>query len=103
GVPNLLTASQMTGTTPSVKVSNIVIAAPLSAPTSRPIMPQNVDNLLYDDDDVNVVEYNKAHQPITEPTEAISYDEVTKGETNPEPVDKESGRLSHDEEDGHKD
>ncbi|KAK6496307.1 hypothetical protein TWF481_002332 [Arthrobotrys musiformis] len=96
GVPNLLTAAQMNGTTPSVKVSNIVIAAPLPAPTSRPIAPQNDDSLLYDDD--NVAEYNKTHQPATEPTETVSYeDEVLKIEKDPEPAEKESGRLSYDD------
>ncbi|TGJ68292.1 hypothetical protein EYR41_007351 [Orbilia oligospora] len=96
GVPNLLTASQMTGIAPSVKVSNIVIAAPLPAPTSRPMVPQDVDNLLYDDD--NVVEYNKTHQPPTEPIDATSYDEVTKPENNTELAGKEPGSLSYDDE-----
>ncbi|KAK6502335.1 hypothetical protein TWF506_002916 [Arthrobotrys conoides] len=91
----------MTGTTPSVKVSNIVIAAPLPAPTSRPIIPQDVDNLLYDDD--NVVEYNKIHQLTTKPTEPISYDEFTKPEKDIELVDKESGRLPSDDENGQND
>ncbi|KAK6522142.1 hypothetical protein TWF281_002708 [Arthrobotrys megalospora] len=85
----------MAGTTPSVKVSSIVIAAPTPAPTSRPIMPENVDSLLYDDD--NVAEYNRTHRPVAEPTEAISYDEVPASEKNPEPLEKEPGRLQYDD------
>lgn len=93
----------MTGTTPSVKVSNIVIAASLPAPTSRPIMPQNTDSLLYDDD--NVAEYNETNRPTTEPIETISYDEVPKSEKDPDPelAEKELSRLSSDDDDGYND
>ncbi|KAK6341972.1 hypothetical protein TWF730_001454 [Orbilia blumenaviensis] len=95
GVPNLLTASQMTGTAPSVKVSNIVIAAPIPAPTSRPIVPQNVESLLYDDD--NVADDDKAHRPVVGPTETTSYDEVPKNEKVPEPPEHEPGRFSYND------
>ncbi|KAK6330867.1 hypothetical protein TWF718_003064 [Orbilia javanica] len=101
GVPNLLTASQMAGITPSVKPSNITIAAPLPAPTSRPIMPQNVDSLLYDDD--NVAEYNKDNHGASEPIKTTSHDETPQSEKNPEQAEEEPGRLSYNDGDGNND
>ncbi|KAJ6264104.1 hypothetical protein Dda_0246 [Drechslerella dactyloides] len=79
GVPNLLTASQ-TPVRCKVAVSAIVIAAPTSvaaAITERPI-PENVDALLYDDD--NVAAYTEQQASALPPAE--------------EPSQK-SGRLSY--------